>query len=74
MENTSAEAQTIKYADIIDNASEIVEHDPDFAPVFLRECKALVKKMEKGNKELREKAIQVVEEERERLRTPDLHP
>lgn len=74
MENTSAEAQTVKYADIIDNASEIVEHDPDFAPVFLRECKNLVKKMQKGNKELREKAIEVIGEEMERLRTQDLHP
>ena len=73
MESISAEAQTVKYADIIDNAGEIVEHDPDFAPVFLRECKALVKKMKKGNKELREKAIQVIEEEMEHLRTQQLH-
>lgn len=73
MENISAEAQTVKYADIIDNASEIVEHDPDFAPVFLRECSALVKKMKKGNKELREKAIRLLEEEMEHLRTQQLH-
>ena len=72
MENTSAEAQTIKYADIIDNAREIVEHDPDFAPVFLRECRALVNKMKKGDQELRDKAIQVVKEEMEHLRTHDL--
>lgn len=74
MENTSAEAQTVKYADIIDNAREIVEHDPDFAPVFLRECSTLIKKMNKGNKELRDQAIQLVEDEMERLRTHDLHP
>lgn len=73
MENTSAEAQTVKYADIIDNAREIVEHDPDFAPVFLRECRALVNKMKKGDQELRDKAIQVVKEEMEHLRTHDLH-
>lgn len=73
MENTSAEAQTVKYADIIDNAREIVEHDPDFAPVFLRECRALVNKMKKGDQELRDKAIQVVEEEMEHLRTHHLH-
>lgn len=73
MENISAEAQTVKYADIIDNAREIVEHDPDFAPVFLRECLGLVKKMKKGNKELREEAVKVLEEEMERLRTLDLH-
>ena len=73
METISAEAQTVKYADIIDNAREIVEHDPDFAPVFLRECRSLVKRMKKGNKHLREKAIKVLEEEMERLRTHDLH-
>lgn len=73
MENISSEAQTVKYADIIDNVGEIAEHDPDFAPVFLRECRALVKKMKRGNKQLREKAIQILEEEMERVRTPDLH-
>lgn len=72
LENTSAEAQTVKYADIIDNAREIVEHDPDFAPVFLRECRALVDKMKKGDHELRERAIQVIKEEMEHLRTHDL--
>ena len=37
MEMISAEAHTIKYADIIDNARDITGHDPDFAPAFLRE-------------------------------------
>ncbi len=73
METISAQAQSIKYADIIDNAREIVEHDPDFAPVFLRECRALVKKMKKGNKELREKAIRLLEEQMELLRTQHMH-
>ena len=33
----SPAAQTIKYADILDNSKEIITEDPDFAPVFLRE-------------------------------------
>jgi guanosine-3',5'-bis(diphosphate) 3'-pyrophosphohydrolase len=66
LEKASAEAQTIKYADIIDNAKEIVEHDADFAPVFLKECRHLIKKMKKGNKELREQAVTIVEHELER--------
>lgn len=52
MSKTSATAQTIKYADILDNTKEIVEHDRHFAPVFLRECRQLLQVMDKGNPEL----------------------
>jgi hypothetical protein len=45
----SPDAQTIKYADILDNVSEITKHDPDFAKVFLFECRDNLKKMNKGN-------------------------
>src|SRR4051794_3678874 len=37
LEKVSAEAQTIKYADIIDNAPEITEKDCDFAQRFIPE-------------------------------------
>lgn len=57
---TSADAQTIKYADIIDNCSEIVSHDPDFAMVFLNECNTVLKDMDKGNKQLYTIAVQAV--------------
>jgi len=60
MEKTSADAQTIKYADIIDNCNEIVDHDPDFAKVFLDESRRLLEKIPAGNGALREKAIKVV--------------
>lgn len=60
MERISAEAQTIKYADIIDNTKEISKHDSDFAPVFLRECNTLLGKIKKGDQELYEKALQTV--------------
>jgi (p)ppGpp synthase/HD superfamily hydrolase len=73
MEKISAEAQTIKYADILDNSKEIVQHDPDFAPVFLRECCKLIDKMDKGNQQLREEALAVLKREIERLRTPDFY-
>jgi guanosine-3',5'-bis(diphosphate) 3'-pyrophosphohydrolase len=62
--HASAEAQTIKYADIMDNCKNITTQDPDFAPVFLRECKMLLAKMTKGNHELRQQALQVIETER----------
>lgn len=53
---TSAEAQTIKYADILDNSFEIAENDPDFAKRYLSECLAILKKADKGNPVLREQA------------------
>jgi guanosine-3',5'-bis(diphosphate) 3'-pyrophosphohydrolase len=59
---TSDKAQTIKYADIIDNCKEIVEHDPDFAGVFLRECRSLLNAMPDGNADLRKEAFQTVEQ------------
>lgn len=57
---TSEDSQTVKYADIVDNCREIVQHDPDFARVFLRECKGLLAVMPKGNEELYSKAKETV--------------
>lgn len=48
-----AEAQTIKLADLIDNTSSIVEHDPKFARVYLREKQALLAVLTKGSATLR---------------------
>ena len=73
IEKISTEAQTIKYADIIDNAKGIAAYGAGFAPVFLRECKVLLEKMKKGNNELREEAMEVIAKEMEQLETYDLH-
>ncbi len=62
LEKTSADSQTIKYADIIDNTREIVQHDRDFARVYLYECKAILRKLDKGNPELYKRAFDVVNE------------
>lgn len=35
-------AQTIKVCDLIDNSNGLPDHEPDFAPVFLREMAALL--------------------------------
>lgn len=61
IEKTSADSQTVKYADIIDNCLEIINHDADFANVFLRECKAILKKIPNGNKQLYERAVKTVD-------------
>lgn len=51
-----AMAQTIKLADLIDNTSTIVEHDPDFATVYLAEKRDLLCVMENGDQKLWRKA------------------
>lgn len=43
------EAQTIKLADLIDNTHSIVENDPNFAVVYLREKRLLLEVMDKGD-------------------------
>jgi (p)ppGpp synthase/HD superfamily hydrolase len=48
------EAQSIKYADIIDNVLDVVKFDPDFAEVYLLEKMAIIRNLNKGNKLLRE--------------------
>jgi (p)ppGpp synthase/HD superfamily hydrolase len=59
--DTSADSQTIKYADIIDNSAEIAHQDTDFAKVFLRECNALLKKITKGDQALYKRAMETVQ-------------
>ncbi|MBT1708892.1 HD domain-containing protein [Fulvivirgaceae bacterium PWU5] len=63
----SADAQTVKYADIIDNAVDITQHDPDFAPVYVRECQAILALIDKGNAELYQRALSTLEECLERF-------
>lgn len=60
---TSEKSQTVKYADIIDNTEGIVRADSDFAHVFLYECRDLLKRIDKGNRELYQKAVDLVNEQ-----------
>ena len=57
----SAEAQTIKLADLISNTSSIVEHDPNFAKVYLAEKRFLLQNLGKGDQILWERARDQVE-------------
>lgn len=45
-------SQTVKYADLIDNTSSIVERDPGFAKVYLREKGSYIKRIYQGNMSL----------------------
>lgn len=62
IEKTSADSQTIKYADIIDNCPQIAIYDPEFGPRFLKECKMLLKVMTKGHPDLYRRAKEVVDQ------------
>ncbi len=52
----SAEAQTIKVADLIDNTVSIVQHDAGFAKTYLKEKELLLAKLTKANPVLLERA------------------
>ncbi|MBT1686093.1 HD domain-containing protein [Dawidia soli] len=58
----SAEAQTVKYADILDNTADIAQNDPNFAPVYARECQAIVNAMDRGDADLRRRAVAALAE------------
>lgn len=59
---TDPMAQTVKYADLVDNCLDIVQHDPDFGKVFLKESKILLDHMTSGDQRLYERAKKTVEE------------
>ncbi|APZ42621.1 HD domain-containing protein [Acidihalobacter ferrooxydans] len=44
----SADAQTIKVFDIIDNLSDVVQHDPQFARIYLAEKRLMLDAMTKA--------------------------
>jgi len=45
----SPEAKTIKLADLISNSRSIIEHDPEFAKVYLAEKRALLEVLTEGD-------------------------
>ncbi len=62
-----ATAQTVKYADLIDNTSSIVEHDPKFAKIYLQEKELILSKMRGGNQELRSRCLETLEQAKKTL-------
>ncbi len=62
LSKVSPDAQTIKYADILDNTREITIKDPAFAPRFLGECLKILELADKGNRVLRNIAMDTVRE------------
>lgn len=56
----SADAHTIKLADLIDNSRSITAHDPHFAVVYMREKRALLGVLTKGHADLRARAAAIL--------------
>lgn len=56
-----ADVQTIKLADIIANSRDIVEHDPEFAKVYMAEKRELLTVLTKGDKRLHAMASAIVD-------------
>jgi len=54
----SPRAQTIKYADLLDNSEDILRNDPKFAEVYLKEKKDILKYMDRGNTSLYKKCLE----------------
>lgn len=60
--SASPEAQTIKVADLIDNTSSIVQHDPGFARIYMAEKRALLTVLAAADLDLLVRAWQVVDD------------
>lgn len=63
----SAQAKTIKLADLISNSSSIVEHDKKFAKVYLKEKALLLEVLREGDAELWNRAKAVLDESSKRI-------
>jgi hypothetical protein len=70
----SSRAKTVKLADLIDNCSDIVKHDPKFGRVFVTEAAALLEVLEDGNPRLLARARKKVNKSAEQLGLPPLQP
>jgi (p)ppGpp synthase/HD superfamily hydrolase len=55
--------QTIKCADLISNTSSIVQHDPDFAKVYLEEKRLLLEVLTKADRRLHTIASELAQQE-----------
>jgi (p)ppGpp synthase/HD superfamily hydrolase len=70
LSRVSPDAQSVKYADIIDNIKDLVSQDTNFAKVYVDEAKKMLDLMVAGNPKLRERAVKLVDEAYYNLRKP----
>lgn len=60
-------AQTVKYADIIDNMLSLAEHDPGFARIYVREVDGYLRKIDRGNQQLYQDCCALLNEVKDKL-------
>lgn len=60
LSEASSEGKAIKLADTIDNTSDIVQNDPEFAVVYLQEKRLLVPALSDSHSKLYEQAFRLV--------------
>lgn len=60
MANASPAAKTIKLADLIDNTSTIMKHDPHFAVTYMKEKAKLLEVLKEGDPTLWKMANDIV--------------
>lgn len=53
-------SQTVMYAEIIDNTQSLVEHDPEFASVYLHEVLTYIDDIDEGQPQLYNKCRKIV--------------
>jgi len=63
----SRDAKTVKLADLIHNAVNIIRYDPDFAKVFMSEMDGLLNVLAEGDSTLLETALRIVNDYKERV-------
>lgn len=56
----SPAAQTVKYADILDNSTDIVHSGSDFAPRYLLEAEDILLNLPKGHPDLYQRTLETV--------------
>ncbi|EIC85639.1 HD domain-containing protein [Serratia sp. M24T3] len=66
----SADAKTIKLADLIDNLRSLVTHDPDFAKTYLIEKRLLLAVLKEGDPTLWRQAEHIINDSLQRLHQP----
>jgi (p)ppGpp synthase/HD superfamily hydrolase len=62
-----ADAKTIKLADLLSNTASIVEHDPGFARVYLKEKTALLEVLTEGDATLLARATDTLSKSLDKL-------
>jgi (p)ppGpp synthase/HD superfamily hydrolase len=55
----SPQAKTIKLADLIHNSKSIIERDPGFAKIYLKEKRALLEVLKEGDSDLWNRAYEI---------------